>query len=348
MKKLLALFLVLVLVFSVAACAKKADAPAADATAADKPADEPADEPAESKGVKIGFTNCTMDSPFYGVLCKTAAEAAAKKGLDLTYLDAGNDIEKQNNDITDLINQGCTVMVINPVDPDAVATGMEACAEAGVAVFTVDRFCDGEYVAHIGVDNELMGKMEGEKAVELLGGAGNAKGVVLEVMGATGCKVMQARSRGFHSVVDKEAGIEVVQTPYTEYTRSIAVEVVTDILQTRKDFNLIYSHCDDCGVGTYNTFKDFGIEDAHVVSIDGLKEIVELIADPDTTVQATTVNDPVAIGNLLIEVIEEYLENGKTASDFYDAGTELVTKENAQKYLDASADNDLPFVAKLG
>ena len=356
MKKLLVIMMAIVLVVSFAACtsqpAAPANEPAAPANEPAAPANEPAApaepeapaEPVADTGVKVGFSNCTMDSPFYGVLCKTAADVAAANGIDLTYLDAGGDIEKQNNDISDLLNQGCDIIIINPVDPDAVSTGMDACEEAGVPVFTVDRFCDGTYVAHIGVDNNLMGQMEGETAVELLGGKGNAKGVVLEVMGATGCKVMKARSAGFHSVVDAEPGIEVVQTPYTEYTRSIAVECVTDILQTRKDFNLIYSHCDDCAVGSYNTFCDFGLDDVYVVSVDGLREYVELLADDSNNCYSTTSNDPIAIGNLLVDVIKEYIENGSVSKEFYDAGTELITKATAQQYLDKS---DATFVGKL-
>lgn len=105
----------------------------------------------------------------------------------------------------------------------------------------------------------------------------------------------------------------------------------------------VYVYC-ACAVGAYNTFCDFGLDDVYVLSIDGLREYVELIADPDTNCYATTSNDPIAIGNLLVDVIKEYIENGSVAQTFYDAGTELITKETAQKYLDKS---DATFVGKL-
>ena len=56
-----------------------------------------------SHSLKIGFSQVTLQSPFY-VQLKNGAEAAAEAGGDsLIFLDANGDVTKQNNDIQDLI-----------------------------------------------------------------------------------------------------------------------------------------------------------------------------------------------------------------------------------------------------
>lgn len=53
-----------------------------------------------------GFNQVTLQSPFYAQL-KDGAEAAARAGGDdIVFLDANGDVNKQNNDIKDLITRG--------------------------------------------------------------------------------------------------------------------------------------------------------------------------------------------------------------------------------------------------
>ena len=87
----------------------------------------------------IGFSQCILDSPFYVALMDAAKEAAVSHNIDFIYLDAQNNIQKQNNDILDLINRGVSALIINPVDPDGVKPALERARRAGIPVITVDR-----------------------------------------------------------------------------------------------------------------------------------------------------------------------------------------------------------------
>ena len=94
---------------------------------------------ARAAGLLIGFSQVTLQSPFY-VELKEGAEAAAKAGGDqLIFLDANGDVNKQNNDIQDLISRGVKVLILNPVNPQAVEPSLEAAKNAGIPVITVDR-----------------------------------------------------------------------------------------------------------------------------------------------------------------------------------------------------------------
>lgn len=339
MKKI-SLFLVVVMVFALVAvgCAPKAEEPAAseEPAAAEPAAEEPsaeepsAEEPAEK--ITIGFSQVTLDSPFYVALMDKAEETAKAMGAELIYLDAQGDVAKQNNDIIDLISKGMDVLILNPVDADGVAPALAECEKNNVPVMTVDRSVNGDYVTLVGRDNAAMGKLMGEYAVELLGGKGKAEGKILEVQGAAGCNVMMARRDGFHEAVDAEAGLEVIQSTYCDYTRSKAVTAVQDLLQANPDIKLIYAHNDDMSLGALQVFEDAGKE-VFVLGVDGLMEAVQAIADG--RYNATTINDPGVLGKIAVETAIKIV-NGEEVPEYIDGGTGVIEADNAADYIDDS------------
>ena len=115
----------------------------------------------EAKGLRFGFSQVTLQSPFYVQLRDGAAAAAAADGDELIFLDANGDVTKQNNDIQDLITQKVDVLIINPANADAVIPSLEAAEAAGIPVVTVDRSVKEKFAAHVGRDNKTMGRLVG-------------------------------------------------------------------------------------------------------------------------------------------------------------------------------------------
>lgn len=290
-----------------------------------------AQEASTSEGntkITIGFSQCTLDSPFYVALMDAAKVEAEKQGVDFTYLDAQNNIQKQNNDIMDLISKGVDVLLINPVDPEGVTPSVESAKRAGIPIVAVDRSIKGEVNSLIGRDNEIMGKVSGDLAVKLLGGVGKAQGKILEIQGAAGGVVMMARRDGFHEAVDAEKGIQVIQSPYCDYVRSKAVKATQDIFQAHPDIDLIYAHNDDMALGGLQVFEQNG-KFVHVVGVDGLMEAVKAIIDG--RYDGTAMNDPAVLGTLAIQTAIK-LAKGETVDAFIDGGTDLIDVSNAKMY----------------
>lgn len=286
-----------------------------------------------SKKIVIGFSQCTLESPFYVALMDEAKAEAATKGAQLIYADAQSSVSKQNSDIQDLISKGINVLVLNAQQADGYQSAISAAKAKGIAVIEVDRNVNGDITSFVGRDNKAMGALIGKKAVELLGGAGNAKGTILEVQGAAGDKVMMARRDGFHSAVDQEKGIKVIQTPYCDYVRSKAVAAAQDAFQAHKDISLIYAHNDDMALGALQVANQMGLKNVKVVGIDGLMEAVKGITQG--TYVATTCNDPAYEGKLAVDAAID-AASGKTVEANIDAGTALIDSSNASKYYDPS------------
>lgn len=286
---------------------------------------------AKDKKVVIGFSQCTLDSPFYVALMDAAKAQAAAQGAELVYVDAQNDIEKQNKDIQDLITKGIDVLILNPVNPSGVSPSLQAAKQNNIPVITVDRPTDTPVATFVGRDNKKMGEAAGQEAVNLLGGEGKARGKIIELQGDAGGKVMMDRRDGFHAAVDKEAGIKVVQGPYCNYVRSEAVKAFQDLLQANPDVNLVYAHNDDMALGALQVLEQNKMADkVKIVGIDGLMEAIKAIEGGKYN--ATVLNDPALLGKIVTDTALGVLK-GEKYPEFIDAGTGLITKENAASYV---------------
>jgi ribose transport system substrate-binding protein len=286
--------------------------------------------PAHAEGLKIGFSQVTLQSPFY-VQLKNGAEAAAKaSGDSLVFLDANGDVSKQNNDIQDLITQGVNVLIINPVNPEAVAPSLEAAAAAGIPVITVDRpVTGGKVAAHVGRDNKAMGKMVGDAIVARLKADGIENAKIIEIQGDAGGAVMMDRRDGFHSAIEG-SGHTIVEGPYAEYIRANAVTAMQDLLQANPDVKVVYAHNDDMALGAMQVLKENGRDDVLISGVDGLSEALDAMANGGKYV-ATALNDPQYLGDVTIQVAREAAA-GKSVPSFVDAGSALVTPDNVSEF----------------
>lgn len=277
--------------------------------------------------ITVGFSQATQQSPFYVALGEGVKQAAEDAGAQLVYVDANGDITKQNNDIDDLITQQVDVLLINPVDPQGIAPSMAAAEAASIPVVTVDRSAEGA-LAHVGRDNVAMGELVGEAVSAALGDAG---GKIIEIQGDAGGTVAMDRSEGFHNAFEGNDAVDIVAGPYAEYIRANAVTAMQDLLQANSDVKAVYAHNDDMALGALQVLQENGREDVLVAGVDGLMEAVEAIDEGDQYV-ATSLNDPMALGSVAAETAIA-AANGEDVDAEIDAGTGLVSKENASEYL---------------
>lgn len=284
------------------------------------------DAPADGE-ISIGFSQATQQSPFYVELGEGVKKGAEEAGATLEYVDANGDITKQNNDIEDLLTRGVDVLLINPVDPQGIAPSLASAKAAGVPVVTVDRPAEGA-VAHVGRDNVAMGELVGEAVKEALGDEG---GKIIEIQGDAGGTVAIDRSKGFHDAFEGVDNVTFVEGPYAEYVRANAVAAMQDLLQANPDVKVVYAHNDDMALGALQVLQENGRDDVLVAGVDGLMEAVKAIDETDQYI-ATSLNDPIDLGSVAAQTALTVAEGGDVDAEI-DAGTELVTKDNAADYV---------------
>ena len=116
----------------------------------------------------IGLAVSTQNNPFFVTLVEGAAD---KLSVDLQVTDAGDDAAKQTTDIETLVASGISVLIVNPVDSDAVAGAVKAAIAKGVRVISVDRAVNGvEIDCSIASDNVAGAAMATQFIVDTLAG----------------------------------------------------------------------------------------------------------------------------------------------------------------------------------
>jgi ribose transport system substrate-binding protein len=308
---------------AVSACSGSAATPAPTTATSTAPA---ACTPVTGTNLPIGFSEVTLQSPFYVELVNAAKEEAKTLGYDMTMIDANGDVAKQNKDIQDLITKGIKVLILNPANPEAVQPSIEAAKAAGIYVVTVDRPVASGASVHVGRDNVAMGKVVGDEAARILADGGK----VIEIQGDAGGIVMQNRRDGFEGAIKGNSKIVLVQGPYAEYTRANAVKAMQDLLTAHPDVKLVYSHNDDMSLGASQVLDSAGVTGVTITGVDGLMEALKMMKEGKFS--ATSLNDPQYLGRLTVQAADRLLKCQETAPTI-DAGTTLVTPANVDQFL---------------
>ena len=111
------------------------------------------------------------------------------------------------SDIEDLVSKNVSVLIVNPVDSDAVTGAVQVAVDSGVKVISVDRVVNNvEIDCQIASDNVAGAEMATRYIVDTLG-----EGVkVAELQGISGASAAVDRGEGFHNIADAGKDILVV------------------------------------------------------------------------------------------------------------------------------------------
>ena len=300
MKKLLLLLAMAIMVIGlVAGCGKSAD------------------NGGDKKSGTIGFSVSTLNNPFF-VSMKEGVEAQAKAlGLKVKIVDAQNDPAKQANDISDLLESGVSVLIINPVDSAAISTSVEAANAKNIPVITVDRSADkGKVVAHIASDNVKGGEMAAQLIADKVGKAAK----VAEIEGIPGASATRERGQGFHNVADKD--LTVVAKQSADFDRTKGLNVATNILQANPDVQAIFAHNDEMALGAIQAAKSAG-KTIFIVGFDGTADADKAVKDG--TLAATIAQQPDQMGKLAIDTAQKVIK-GEAVEAKIPVDLKVVTK----------------------
>lgn len=192
----------------------------------------------------IGLSVSTLNNPFFVSLAEGAQAEAEEKGAKLITVDAGDDAAKQTNDVEDLVSRNVSVLIVNPVDSDAVAPAVKDAISKGIKVISVDRVVNGVDVdCQIASDNVAGAKMATEYLVETIGEGAP----VAELQGTTGASATIDRGAGFHEVADEKLDVTGSQT--ADFNRATGMTVMENLLQADGSIKGVFAHNDEMALG---------------------------------------------------------------------------------------------------
>jgi len=268
--------------------------------------------------IKLGLSISTLNNPFF-VSVKDGVMAEAKNhGIDVIVIDAQNDSAKQGNDVEDLLQQGVTALLINPVDSAAISTAVQSANGLNIPVVTLDRSADsGDVVTLVASDNVAGGSMAAQFIVDTVGEGAK----VIELEGSPGASATRERGQGFHEIADTKLKVIAKQT--ANFDRSNGLTVMENLLQGNPDVQAVFAHNDEMALGAIEAIQSSG-KNIPIIGFDGNDDALKSIEEGKLT--GTVAQQPALIGQLAVQAAKDTID-GKEVEKLIAAPLKLVTKE---------------------
>lgn len=270
----------------------------------------------------IGLSISTQNNPFFVTLAEGAKKAAKQAGVPLTVVDASDDATKQVSDIEDLVSKNVSVLIVNPVDSDAVTGAVEAAIAKGVRVISVDRVVNGVDIdCQIASDNVAGAELATQYIVDTLGE--NVK--TAELVGTSGASAAIDRSQGFHNIADKK--LKVVASQMADFDRTQGMTVMENMLQADSSIQAVFAGNDEMALGAVEAISG-AKKDVLVVGFDATDDAIEAIRQG--RMGATIAQQPDLIGSTAVENAIR-LTKGESIPKEIPVEVTLITKDTVDK-----------------
>ena len=273
----------------------------------------------ESGSGSVGLAISTLNNPFFVKLAEGAEAAADEAGVKLITVDAGDDAAKQTSNVEDLISKNVSVLIVNPVDSDAIAPAVKDAVSKGLKVISVDRVVNGVDVdCQIASDNVAGAEMATEYLAELVGEGAK----VAELQGVPGASATIDRGEGFHNVADQK--LDVVSSQTANFNRAEGMTVMENVLQSASDVKGVFAHNDEMALGALEAVAG---KDIQIVGFDATDDAVAAVKDGKMA--ATVAQQPDKMGETAVNTAISLI-NGEDVEKSIPVEVTLITKENAE------------------
>lgn len=289
--KLVFLFVIALLVLS--ACATPTAAPTAEPAAPAAPAAAEPAKPAAAaaacapnctyKDMVVGFLQTGSEGGWRAANTASFKETAEQLGLNLKFYDSQNDLAKQVAGFQQFIQDPeVDVIVMSPLEVTGWEQVLKDAEAAGKLVLLSDRRIDGfedKYVTFVGADFVEEGRKAGTEMCKML--EGSASKNVWELQGNVGAAPAIDRGTGFRETAEK-CGINVTKTQTANWSVAEGKTVTEAWLKESKDVQGIFGQNDEMAFGAIEALKEAGLvpaEDVKVISVDATSGAFQAMLD---------------------------------------------------------------------
>jgi ABC-type sugar transport system substrate-binding protein len=278
--------------------------------------------------VKVAFITKFPVAFFTAMDDAAKAYAAEHPGIDVSYFSCKSpaDVACQTAQIEDAVTQGFQAIVITPMGAEVIPA-MDAAADKGVKVVLVDNNLDAfaKKTAVAATDNVKGGEAAGAYLKTQLK-SGDTIGLM---EGVRGVPALDARIQGVKDALEG-TGVKVIMGgAETKCDSAQGATVAEDLLTREPNLTAIYSACDDPALAAAKVANDKG-KTVLIMGYDGLPDAAKAIQAGD--MNATIAQFPGKMASLGLEAAVAAVR-GEPVEAFIDTGTELVTTDNASKFL---------------
>jgi ribose transport system substrate-binding protein len=222
-------------------------------------------------GFTIAFCQSDAKRPWQRQMKKDMQMAAGLHAdVSLLFANANGSASKQQSQVEKFTADGASVIILNPVDAQALTEPAAKAFAAGIPVIVVQRPLIGDrYTCSIRTDELQLGSAAGRWLAETL----QAKGSVVELKSLETSEPPQDRHSGFQTVMRENPGFRVLRELPVPLTRQGGYKRMKELLAELSRIDAVYAHNDAAAYGAYLAAKEAGREgEILFVGIGGLPD----------------------------------------------------------------------------
>ena len=232
---------------------------------------------AMAEGQKVGVSMPTKDLQRWNQDGENMEQQLIAAGYEVDLQFASNDVQQQLNQVTNMINNGCEVLVIAAIEGSSLGSALDLAKEKGIPVIAYDRLLmESDAVSYYATfDNYKVGQVQGNFVKDALD-LDNAEGpFYMEITaGDPGDNNANFFYSGAMDVLTPyiEAGKIVVKSGQVAFTDVATPTWKTDVAQTRADSILSSFYADGSSIDAWLCSNDstaLGVTNALEANYDG-------------------------------------------------------------------------------
>jgi ribose transport system substrate-binding protein len=279
---------------------------------------------------KIKATLITMDSmDEHWLKVRAGAQAKADElgNVELTFNAPPGKVDAavQLQMVEDAITKQSDIILLAPLNRDALTPGVEKAKAAGIKVIIIDSAVStSDYDAFFSTDNGAAARTAADTLASLIGG----KGKVAIVNAQAGAGTTMTRENDFKDQIAKNyPGITIVGTQYSDGDKTKALNIALDFITANPDLAGFYACNEGSTVGVGNAIAQRNLAGKVVeVGFDWSADTKALVENG--VLQASMVQNPYEMGYQGLQAGVD-AHSGKTVSPKdNDTGVTIATINN--------------------
>jgi len=222
---------------------------------------------------KVAFLLKTMQEERYVLDRREFTEVAEKLGAQVLFASAGNDEERQIQEVEEVLQEGAQVIVLQPVNTGTAGALVAMANAKGVRVIGYDSMLtNGPLDGMVMQDSWEVGRLQSEALVAWLKRKyGRVAGNLVLIMGQPGDSNAQAMSSGVWEMLAKNPDVKLLAArSHIAWSPDAARETAESLLRKYRD-HIDAFICNNSGLafGVIQALRDEGLADATKVFVAG-------------------------------------------------------------------------------
>lgn len=274
----------------------------------------------------IGASYMTMNNEFYRMIHEQVRVRVEAEGDRVILRDSGMDVQRQKEQIREMMKMGIEALILTPVDPDGLVDVLIEARAKGIFVIVVDSNVSTENLINCTIvsDNYNAGCLDGEYMLK------TQKESKIVVMAHNSAVSGRQRVAGFLNTVSKNPEYTVESQIDCNGQYEKALSQMREYLNEGHEFDTVFCLNDPTAEGVVAALKEKGLAgNVNIYGVDASPDAKALISAG--MMKASVVQFPTKIGETAADVLYNLIAGNKIEKNIT-VPVDIVTQDNINQY----------------